>query len=1006
MKKSLISIIAVLWLLAISPFIYARGGGGCIESGSLIMTPSGNLAVEQLKPGDKVVSLSGNSLVESRVEAAYSVNPDEYFELIIDGRTLRLTSEHPVEISPGVFRMASFLKTADKIYIQEKNLTKDAFIQSVKRVPAVKSAYNLLVSPYGNYFANGIVVHNKGCFLPETLIRKEDGSESPISSIRPNDRLLAFEADGRLVTATVQKVITHDVNEYCVVTTAKNVVHVTSEHPFYAGNGTFKTLEALKVGDNIFVFDGKGLSQQRIESIKVVKAKTCVYNLQTDKPNTFFANGIAVHNKGGGCFPAGVLINTPGGQIPIEKIQAGDIVMAITEGGKLLPAKVRELYKTRDYVITVPTASKSLRTTAEHPICLSAGKFCAAGQLTTNDQILLWSENKTSSVQITDTPSPLSAEQQEVYNLTVDWPHTFIADDFIVHNKGGGCFPAGVLINTPGGQIPIEKIKAGDLVTAIKKNGKPISVKVQDIYTTRNYVMTVSTSLKSLRTTAEHPICLYTGKFCIAGNLKSDDHIMLWLENKIVPAKLTEQPSEMSLEQEAVYNLTVDWPHTFIADDFVVHNKGGGGFGHSGGGSRPIDETFSNFIFFAIIGIAVIVQICKKIKGSDDENLDFVFDRSTIEKKSGKTLKLLDFISKQDATVNPDTLRQVAKTTFAKLQECWQARDYEPMKALMMPDIYKNHCIQLQGMVRSHEINVIGKLFIENVDIVNIRYTYKENQREFTALITALARDYYIDDRTQEYIRGDSLPQWFQEFWTFQYFDKSWLLREIEQTRESDALKEENFFEQFTDTGAKQIYGDEASKEGKPGPWLEKIAQTKETRIERMLNFLVQTDKIWNRQSMLETTRRTFLEVMAAWQSGNEADIPIKDLFPEVTEHMRQSIAKNRQEGITMEFRNLCNRKVELVLVRNFTDNTKDEFVARIRAHAQKIINRNGSIIHKDEDVTAFEQYLTFGRLDNQWKLKEILSANAGQSVLGQENLDQDSSPQQVQWYYEHNRAI
>ena len=107
-----------------------------------------------------------------------------------------------------------------------------------------------------------------------------------------------------------------------------------------------------------------------------------------------------------------------------------------------------------------------------------------------------------------------------------------------------------------------------------------------------------------------------------------------------------------------------------------------------------------------------------------------------------------------------------------------------------------------------------------------------------------------------------------------------------------------------------------------------------------------------------------------------------------------------------MEFRNLCVRKVELILVRNFTDKTQDEFVARVRAHAQKILRRNGQVIRQDEDVVPFEQYLTLGRLDNRWKLKEILSAEAGQAAVKEENLDQDSSPEQVQWYYQHQRAV
>ncbi|MGA2092950.1 MAG: polymorphic toxin-type HINT domain-containing protein [Sedimentisphaerales bacterium] len=871
MKRIAIFALALIWLLAAPSLVYARGGGGCIEKGSLILTPSGSVAVEQLNPGDKVISLSGGSTAESEVQVLYSVKPDDYFEVTLEGHELRLTKEHTVETSPGTFRMAGSLRAGDKIYTQENGFVRDKVIQSVKRVEATKEAYNLLVLPGGTYFANGILVHNKGCFLPETLIRREDGSETPISEIRPDDRVMAFTAKGELVSATVQKVLTHDVNEYCVVRTAKSVVRVTAEHPFYVGDGTFKTLEILKSGDNIFVFDGQDLSSQRIESIEKITANTKVYNLQTDKPNTFFANGMAVHNK-------------------------------------------------------------------------------------------------------------------------------------------GGCFPAGVLISTPEGQIPIEKIRSGFMVTAITKNGRPVSAKVQATHRTKDYVISVWAGSKVLRTTAEHPICISTGGFCAAGELKPSDSVLQYCDDKTILAKIENRASATSAEQEEVYNLTVDGPHTFIADGFVVHNKGGGG-GFHGGGYRSNGRggnTTDGWIVFIIWGVVFAVILIKSVSGREraDENLDFVYGRGVIEKKSGKTLKLLEFLSKQDQAVSPEILWKQAETTFLKLQECWQARDYGPMKSLMMPDIYRNQCVQLEGMVRNHEINMIADLHIDSIDLVNVRYTLKENQREFTALITATARDYYVDDRTNEYLRGDDIAEQFQEFWTFQYLNKTWLLREIEQTRESKVLREENFFEQFTDTGVKQIYGAEANKEGEAGPWLGKETETKEVRIERMLNFLVQTDKMWDRQMMLETTRRIFLAVMAAWESGNEADIPDNELFPEVAADLRQTIKKNKEQGITLEFRNLCNRKVELILIQNYEDNTKDEFMARICAHAQKIVRRNGQVIHQDEDVTPFEQYITLGRLNNQWKLKEILSGTAGQFALSRENLDQDSSPQQVRWYYQHARAM
>ena len=107
----------------------------------------------------------------------------------------------------------------------------------------------------------------------------------------------------------------------------------------------------------------------------------------------------------------------------------------------------------------------------------------------------------------------------------------------------------------------------------------------------------------------------------------------------------------------------------------------------------------------------------------------------------------------------PDALRKQAETTFLKLQQCWSDRSYEPMRPLLMPDLFRNHSLQIAEMVRQHEINVIGDLRVDRIDLVNVRYTFKEEQREFTALITATACDYYLDDRTRQRLRGDTAPR-------------------------------------------------------------------------------------------------------------------------------------------------------------------------------------------------------------------------------------------------------
>jgi predicted lipid-binding transport protein (Tim44 family) len=459
--------------------------------------------------------------------------------------------------------------------------------------------------------------------------------------------------------------------------------------------------------------------------------------------------------------------------------------------------------------------------------------------------------------------------------------------------------------------------------------------------------------------------------------------------------------------------LQTDHPNTYFANGIAVHNKGGGGGGgggfggggfhgggYSGGGSG---DPIIPLIFVGVVVLFVVIKFL--IQKGEDEDLDYVYSRFDIERKTGKTRKLLEFLARVDQTMAPDKLEAQARSTFLELQKCWQARQYDPMKPLMMPDLYAEHCSQLSGMIANHEINMISNLNVEHVDIVNVRYPQKEVDREFTALITATARDHYVDDRTGEFLRGDQAPARFQEFWTFHRQGGAWLLREIDQSRESDALKEENFFEQFTDVGLNQVYDETAGKEGPAGPSLDKETLDKATRIERLLNFLVQTDKLWDRQAMLERARQVFLDVTLAREKGDPAGIPTAELFPDVAASLQGELVRLGGQGTQLEFRNLCVRKAELILVRNFSDNSQDEFTVRISAHAQRAVRRNNLLISQDADVTPFVEFWTFGRLDNEWKLKEVLPPARGGELVAAENVDEGTSPEQLQWYYKQTRA-
>jgi predicted lipid-binding transport protein (Tim44 family) len=738
--------------------LMARGGGGCLERGTLIDTPNGPVPVEQLRVGDTVWGLAHDQRIPATVEAVYAVEPQNYVELTAGGMTLCVTPEHPVQVAPGVFLRADHLTVGgmplaralsanshdlDNVSLPAHGRAFESIaLESVRRVPATVPAYNLLVSPGGVFFANGFAVHNKGCFLPDTPITMADGSRRAISNVQAGDQVLAFEPGGAIVHAVVNNVITHKVESFLVLRTEHVELRVTEEHPFYVGNGMFKTAEALRTGDTVYVYDGSGLAPQRVLTLEHVKASVTVYNLQTDAPHTFLANGVAVHNKGGG---------------------------------------------------------------------FGGGGFSGSG-----------------------------------------------------YYSGGRYYGGG------GGQVP--------------------------------------------------------------------DSVMLFL-------------------------------------------------------------TFGSLVVVFVAGIYHARH------SSQDEELDYCFSRSAINRKAGKTLKLLAFISKVDAAWTPDDLSARVRMVFTKLQACWTARDYTPMEPLMMRDLYEEHCAQLRGLIKTHEINCIDYLKVEAIDLVHVNYTDKKENRTFTALITANARDYYVDDRTQSFLRGDEEPQRFQEFWTFQLSDGAWDLREIEQSKESDVLTTEDLFEQFTDTDRDQIIGKGASATGPAGPALPADVQAKGQKIDRLLNFLVQTDKIWDRDEMIATARRVFLNVQLTWQDGRPEMLTGLAADDAMIAQLRAGLETNQRNDVHVEHRNLCVRKVEIVHVDNRDDKTLDQYTARITAHAQTIITHAGTELKNDEFVKPWTEFWTFGRDGVRWVLKEILPEASGEATVAKENVDEGSSQQMLEWYYSKPRA-
>lgn len=178
---------------------------------------------------------------------------------------------------------------------------------------------------------------------------------------------------------------------------------------------------------------------------------------------------------------------------------------------------------------------------------------------------------------------------------------------------------------------------------------------------------------------------------------------------------------------------------------------------------------------------------------------DLILQPSEVAVKAVQTRRLMEFLAHQDRALDPDDLRSRIAITFTRVQKAWEARDYESVRHLLLPDILAKHEGLLKDMRNSHEINRIEDLRIERLEFVHLHCPHSVEALEATALITFQACVYFVDDRTGAYTRGLRSPSWFQEFWIFRRRGGDWLLQDIEQSHKSNRLERSNFVSDLTD---------------------------------------------------------------------------------------------------------------------------------------------------------------------------------------------------------------
>lgn len=139
---------------------------------------------------------------------------------------------------------------------------------------------------------------SSGCFLPETLVKMEDGSLKSLVQLQPGQKVLTYDIGyEKLVSKPVIKTYSVKANH---LYTINNQLTATGGERLLSQDGWIK-IRNLKKGDFVHI----GGRMVKIENIDYFRANHTLYNIKVADTHNFYvvtSNGstFLVHNTGGG----------------------------------------------------------------------------------------------------------------------------------------------------------------------------------------------------------------------------------------------------------------------------------------------------------------------------------------------------------------------------------------------------------------------------------------------------------------------------------------------------------------------------------------------------------------------------------------------------------------------------------------------------------------------------------------------------------------------------------
>lgn len=125
-------------------FITCGLGGGCLRGNSLVLTSNGPIRIDSIKKGAIVYSFENNSLVKRKVLASMKTGVKKILELKTKNRTIYASEDHPfLKVKPLNSLSNNRFSKFDLTWLELKNLKKGEFVTILKKISDEKKPFKL-----------------------------------------------------------------------------------------------------------------------------------------------------------------------------------------------------------------------------------------------------------------------------------------------------------------------------------------------------------------------------------------------------------------------------------------------------------------------------------------------------------------------------------------------------------------------------------------------------------------------------------------------------------------------------------------------------------------------------------------------------------------------------------------------------------------------------------------------------------------------------------------------